>query len=248
MRIKFYFLVFVFIGICITDIDAQANKKVSLLHFTMPDNVSVNGTFTVHGYIKNTGNGTLPHGLRLKYMMKAPVNVGTSEESWNYTEFQGEELPFLQEGDSIYVERTFQATSDVFTPNRSNIVIIWPTINLIDDRDAEVERNIYVYNGAGGGANTSRAAVDEPDTSNMEFPEEGITKLRIMIPVDRNQDAAVMECYDASGNLLAQQLITDKMDNSHLFSIYGLLEGQKYTIVIKDTQGNVLQQTPIRKR
>jgi len=249
MRIKLYLLlIFLFVAISNNNIHAQSNKKASLLHFTMPDNIPTNGTFKVQGYVKNTGNGTIPHGLRLKYMMKAPTNVGTTEESWHYTDYQSEELSLLHAGDSIYVERTFQATSDIFTPGGNNIVIIWPTINLIDDRDAEVERNIFVYNGTGGGPNTSKSAGDEHGTPKMQFPEEGITKLRIMIPNAKNQSAASMECYDASGNLITQQTITDKMDNSHLFSIAGLIEGRRYTILIKDAQGNVLQQTPIRKR
>ena len=244
MRTKFYFLlIFVFIGMCTMDIKAQSNKKeVDLLHFTMPDNISVDGTFKIQGYVKNTGNSTIPHGVRLKYMMKAPI--GTSEDNWHMTEFEDEELPHLHEGDSVYVERTFQDTSDVFTPGRSNIVILWPTVNLVDDRDAEIERNIFVYNGTGGTNNFE----NERDASNMEFPAEGMTKIRIMIPTSKNQDAVVMECYDTSDNLIAQQLITDKTDNSHLFSIYGLIEGQRYTIVIKDEQGNILQQTPIKKR
>ncbi len=244
MRTKFYFLlVFAFIGMCITDIEAQSNKKeVDLVHFTMPDNVSADGTFKIQGYVKNTGNSTIPHGVRLKYMTKAPI--GTSGDNWHMTEFQGEELPHLHEGDSIYVERTFQATSDVFTPGQSNIVILWPTVNLVDDRDAEIERDIFVHNGTNP-PNTSKEA---PETGNMVFPEEGTTKIRIMIPSSKNQDAVVMECYDIYDNLVAQQSITDKTDNSHLFSIYGLIEGQRYTIIIKDAQGNILQQTPIRKR
>lgn len=249
MHIRFYLLLmFVFIGISNNNIDAQSNKKANLLHFTMPDNIPANGTFKIQGYVKNTGNGTIPHGLRVKYMVKAPTNVGTAEEGWHYTESQSEELPLLHEGDSIYVERTFQATPEVFTQGRSNIVIIWPTINLLEDRDAEIGKNIFVYNGTGGSTNTYKTAEDEPHTKNMEFPEEGITKLRIMIPNSKNQDAASMECYDAFGNLVAQQSIRDKMDNSHLFSIAGLVKGQHYTIVIKDEQGNVLQRTPIRKR
>lgn len=249
MHIKFYLLlIFAFIGISNNNIEAQSNKRASLLHCTMPDNIPTNGTFKVQGYVKNTGNGTIPHGLRLKYMTKAPTNVGTDQENWHYTEYQSEELPLLHQGDSVYVERTFQATPDVFTPGRNNIVIIWPTIDLIDNLDNEIERNIFVYNGTGGGANTSKSTEDEPVTSKTEFSKEEITKLRIMIPSAKNQDAASMECYDSSGNLIVQQPITDNMDNSHLFSIPGLIEGRKYTIIIKDAQGNVLQQTPIRKR
>lgn len=237
MRTKFYFLlVFAFIGMCATDIEAQSNKKkVDLFHFTMPDNVSVDGTFKIQGYVKNTGNSTIPHGVRLKYRMKAPI--GNSEDNWHITEFQSEELPHLHEGDSVYVERIFQATSDIFTPGRSNIVILWPTVNLVDDHDAEVEQNIFVYHGTGGNPN----AKDVEDESNL-------TKIRIMIPTSKNQDAAVMGCYDIYDNLIAQQSITDRTDNSHLFSIYGLIKGQRYTIVIKDAQGNILQRTPIRKR
>jgi len=237
MHTKFYLLlVFIFIGMCITDIEAQSNKKeVDLLHFTMPDDVSVDGTFKIQGYVKNTGNSTIPHGVRLKYMMKAPIN--TSEDNWQMTEFEGEELPHLHEGDSIYVERTFQATSDIFTPGDNNIVILWPTINRVDNRDNEVEEHIFVHNGTQG----STSAKNTEDASNL-------TKIRIMIPSAKNQNAAVMECYDIYDNLIAQQSITDRTDNSHLFSIYGLVEGQRYTIVIKDAQGNMLQQTPIRKR
>jgi len=245
MQTKFYvLLIFAFIGMCITGINAQSNKKeVSLLHFTMPDNVPVDGAFTIQGYVKNTGNSTIPHGVRVKYMMKAPIG-NTSEDNWHMTEFLGEELPHLHEGDSVYVERTFQATSDVFMPDNTNIVILWPTVNLVDDRDEEIERHIMVDDGTTG-PGTFRVADDSAGATNV--PDD-LTKIRVLIPSTRNQDAALMECYDSDGILIVRQTITDKTDNSHLFSLYGLVEGEGYTIVIKDAQGNILQQTPIRKR
>jgi len=240
MHLKFYVLsALVWCFLWTGGLEAQNNKKIELLHFEIPADVVAGSDLVVGGYIKNVGNGSIPNGLKMKYRIKAPTgnngNRGNNRDSdWTMTDFESYELPHLHSGDSVYVERTFQATQDIITPGKSNIVILWPTLNAVDDRSMEIEESVYVHDGTGG-------------TTNARVGND-VTKVRIMIPESKNIYAKVMECYDRYGTLVASQNIEDTTKNSHVFNLTGLTERESYTIIVKDSMGDILQKIPIKKR
>ncbi len=234
----------------------QPNKRIDLLHFSMPDNVGLNGSFTVNGYIKNTGNGTIKEGTVIHGMIETsvvPENTSIETGGVNVNYLPQMTLGKLHAGDSVYIEHIIQVDPGLFSPGVSSIVIIWPTSQIIDIEDSiRFEQSIYVNTNPG---NTSLTIGDSDNITVIDNNRRGAEPvlaeelIQFNLPNPKVFTTFTAKFYDVNGQLVAKRTITCNQKAELKIGTDMLVSGQKYSLILVDeNRQKILLKKKIIKR